>query len=356
MTLFLSNRDGNGKTSEEGHYKFPVNAFVGNVLQATDLQVTQLDTIGMGVKISPGTFRIPDVSGNFAYTGWNDANTNVTITTADPANPRLSAIVIYIDKNAATSASPVNNPGIAKFMAVNGTPASSPVIPNGTTIQAAVGSGNPYIILASARVNAAGTTVPNANIIDLRVRIALAPGLMNTDALLDNSITGVKLVDAIVSTAKLINGAATTSKVRPNYVVQAGSTGTTSRQSFSAPNTVYSIQGSSFTYTSGSTNELLDIDANALINPGTHGDGLFYIAVNGTPVSRAEYMGINNTWITCKAKALYPIAANTTVTIDSRFRTGGTTTTAATVCNSTGDQSSSPSYGQEVRLIAWGRT
>jgi len=355
MPIYLSNRDGNGKTSEEGHYKFPVNAFVGNILQSTDLIVTQLDTIGMGVKITPGTFRIPDLTGSFAYTGWSDVNTNVTITTADPANPRLSAIVIYIDKSAATSASPVNNPGIAKFTSVNGTPAAVPIIPNGTTIQTAVGAGNPYIILATVRVNAASTTAINANIVDLRVRIALSPGLINTDSVLDNSISSIKIIDGIISTAKLAQGAATTPKVRPTHIIQAGSTGTTTRQSFTLANTVYSITGTSFNYTSGATNEMLDIDANALINPGAAPDGQFFIAVNNSAIGKSYYVSITNSFTTCSSRVLYPILANTTITIDSRYRTGGASATGS-VCNSTSDQSNSPSFGIEIRLIAWGRT
>lgn len=355
MTLYLSNRDGNGKTSEEGHFKFPVNTYTGNILTATDLVVSQQTPAAMGVSISPGQFRIPDITGSFAYTGWSNSATNVSIPTADPANPRLSAIVLYIDKNAPTSPSPTDNPGIPKFLAVQGTPAATPVIPNGTTIQAAIGAGNPYIILASARVNAAGTTVTTANITDLRVLVTVAPNLVNTASIQANSVDATKIPDNTITTAKIQNGNVTTQKTKPTYIVQAGSTDTTTRQSFTLSNTVYSITGTSFTYTSGPTNEVLDLDANALINPDAAPDGQFFIAVNGVAASKSHYVSQANIWTACRARVLYPIAANTTITIDARYRTGGATATGS-VCNATSDQSSSPSFGVEVRLIAWGRT
>lgn len=221
MTMFLSNRDGNGKTDEEGHFKFPVNAFTGNVLAATDLAVTEQTVPALGVKVAPGQFRIPSTSGTYAYTGWNDANTNVTITTADPANPRLSAIVIYIDKTAATSASPPNNPGIAKFMSVNGTAAAVPAAPSAGVIQAAVGAGNPYIVLAHARVNAAGTTVTNALITDQRTFVKLGPNLLATTSFEDLSIATAKLANLAITTAKIADLNVTTGKIADQAVTAA---------------------------------------------------------------------------------------------------------------------------------------
>lgn len=205
MAIYLSNRDGNGKTSEEGHYKFPLNAFTGNVLLATDLAVTEQTVPTLGVKIAPGQFRIPNTNGAYAYSGWNDTNINLSVSTADPANPRLSAIVLYVDKSAPTSASPANNPGIVKAMSVNGTPAVSPTAPNAATIQAAVGAGNPYIVLAHARVNALGTTITNALITDQRIFVELATGLAATGSLKDLAVTTGKLADQAVTSAKIAN-------------------------------------------------------------------------------------------------------------------------------------------------------
>lgn len=353
MTLYLSNRDGNGKTSEEGHYKFPVNAFSGNVLTAADLVVSQQSPLALGVNVAPGQYRIPDLTGSFAYTGWSNAATNIAITTADPANPRISAIVIYIDKAAATSASPPNNPGIAKFMSVNGTPAASPTAPNGAAIQAAVGAGNPYIVLAHARVNAAATTVTNASITDVRVLVTLANNLVNTAAIQDNAVTTAEIAPNAVTTTKVADLANTTQKLKPNWTTVAGNNGA-SRQLFPAATTTYVVNGTSTVYTSGPTNEMLEISAQGLMNVGASTGTMFFIAINGVIASKGHYISQANMHLQVNAQCLYGIPANTTVTIDARIKTAGAAANLE-ICNSASDQSQSPSYGVELRYIAWGR-
>lgn len=178
MTLFLSNRDGDGKTSEEGHYRLQTEVFSGDVLQADSMKVTQNSPTGMSVLVQPGDFKID--AGDYSYTGWNTSNIAVTITTADAANPRITTIVAYVDRSATTSASPPNNPGIIKVAAVNGTPLAIPVAPNDTTIKAAIGASNPYITLANVRVNAAATSITNANITDIRTFIGLSTQVLNS--------------------------------------------------------------------------------------------------------------------------------------------------------------------------------
>jgi hypothetical protein len=351
MTLYLSNRDGNGKTNEEGHYKFPVNTWSGTVLTSADLLVTQQSTPALGVKIATGTFKILDLSGNYSFTGWNNADINLSITTADPANPRISAIVLYVDKSASTSASPPNNPGVVKVMSVNGTAAAVPSAPNGATIQAAVGAANPYIVLAYATVAAAGTTVLNAAISDQRTLITVAANLVNTASIQDNAISKAKMQDNSVDTAEMVDLAATTRKMKPTYVVVAGNNGG-SRQQFPTANTTYTITGTAYAYTSGPTAEVLDISAQGLIS-ATTGGGMFFIQAGSTVVSKGHY-NINSSYQTHYARTFYNIAANTTVTISAAFRTsspGG-----GEVCNTAVDQSQSPSYGVELRIIAWGRT
>lgn len=183
MTLYLSNRDGNGKTSEEGHYKLPLNMLKGNVLAAGDLLVTQQTSPTMGVRIAAGVYRIAATTGNYAYSGWSSDFENVALATADPANPRISSIVLYIDKSAATSSSPPNNPNVAKFAVVNGAAAAVPVAPTPTQIEAAINAANPYIILANVRTNAAATTIVNANITDLRNRIGIVDDVLTASSI-----------------------------------------------------------------------------------------------------------------------------------------------------------------------------
>ena len=185
MTLYLSNRDGDGKTSESGHFRFPTNTFDGDILQSSSMLVTQNSPLGMSVLVSAGDFKINSGTG-FSYAGWNSANKVVTITTADAANPRITTIVAYVDKGATTSPSPPNNPDIIKIEAVNGTPSGVPAAPNDSTIQTEIGAGNPYIILADVRVNAGATSISNSAITDRRTMITLSSDLYTSDT----SMTG----------------------------------------------------------------------------------------------------------------------------------------------------------------------
>lgn len=220
MTIYLSNRDGDGKTSEEGHYKFQTAVFTGNVLGATALLVKQNSPLGMNVLVSAGQYKI-DTSTDYSYTGWNTADAAVTITTADPANPRITTIVVYVDKGAATSASPPNNPGITKLMAVNGTPGAVPVAPNGATIQSAVGSGNPYVVLANVTVAAAATQITDANISDQRTQVTVGTNLIDNLSLKNDSVTTSKILDLNVTTGKLADLAVTTGKLADGAATDA---------------------------------------------------------------------------------------------------------------------------------------
>lgn len=177
MTLYLSNRDGNGKTSEEGHYKFQTGVWTGNVLGAAALKVTQNSPLAMNVVVAAGQFKI-DTPDDYSYTGWNNSAATIAISTADPANPRITTIVAYVDKSAPTSASPPNNPGIVKLKAVNGSAAASPVAPNDAAIQSSVGTGNPFIKLANVTVPAAASNIVNANIADVRVLVGIPDSII----------------------------------------------------------------------------------------------------------------------------------------------------------------------------------
>ena len=181
MAIYLSNRDG-GKTDEQGHYKFQTNAFTGNVLDG-GLLVTQNSPLAMNVKVSGGDARIP--YSDYAYTAWIPAGApeTVTVTTANPSNPRIDRLVMYVDRGATPSSATANNPTLCKLMLVAGTPAGSPSRPSNGTVNTAV-SNNPYIDLADIRVNAGVTQITNANITDTRVLVG-AP-------IADGSVTPIK--------------------------------------------------------------------------------------------------------------------------------------------------------------------
>ena len=182
MTVYLSNRDGDGKTNEEGHYRLLSKILNGQVLGDTDLQVVENTSLDMSVLVKAGDYRLDSTTG-YSYMGWIDTDTNVVVNAADPSNPRITVVVLYVDKALPGSPTPPNNPGIAKLATVDGTPASSPTVPSGAAIQSAVGAGNPYMILATILVGAGVTTISNANITDTRTEITLSDEVLSASSL-----------------------------------------------------------------------------------------------------------------------------------------------------------------------------
>ena len=141
--------------------------FGGNaVASATALKVGAGS--GMTVSVGKGNALIDtgdDYSRRVALTEAVD----VTLDQADTSLPRNDLIVIYVDM-AVTPVQTVqdNTNGILKVVAVKGTPASSPSDPDAGTIQQSIGAGNPYMILASIRVNAGASAISSGNITDKR--------------------------------------------------------------------------------------------------------------------------------------------------------------------------------------------
>lgn len=120
----------------------------------------------MSCDVALGTIVFNDTSFRI---GWTEgAVDNVAITASDPSNPRFTAIVAYWDESVVSSAA-VNNPGVIKFIAVDGTAATPAVRTTDGAIQTAVGAGNSFLRLGNAYVPAAATTVATTDIEDTRV-------------------------------------------------------------------------------------------------------------------------------------------------------------------------------------------
>jgi len=171
MGAFLAIRNG-GKTDENGALRFLRRASSngqGPVAQA-DLQVAQHSTPNASVDLTIGDLAISYQ--DYLFYTWIDALTVVTITANASGNPRIDALVAYVDLSVVSSASN-NNPSALKFMDVNGTPAGSPVSPSDAAVQAAVGAGNPFYRLADIAVANGFTSIVNANITDKRTRFLL---------------------------------------------------------------------------------------------------------------------------------------------------------------------------------------
>lgn len=207
MSLGTSNRDG-GKTSESGHLRSVSKTVSGDVLNGLNLSQRAAGA-NMSVDIAAGDAFVRRSDGSYAHPVFNDAVYNLVISAADGANPRRDIVVIYVDYAVTPSTAVSNNTnGVVKIKVVNGTPAGSPVDPSSATIQASVGAGNPYSILARVRVPAGQTSISNSLIDDLRTMItsnatvALSKikggstaGVLKTDAS-GNVTVGAKTTDA----------------------------------------------------------------------------------------------------------------------------------------------------------------
>lgn len=131
----------------------------------------------MTVTVSQGTAGIPVGTYPSSYDYWvgidtttgSPAGETVTIATASSSNPRIDAVVAYVDLSVtASSGTPNNTNNMLKLVSVAGTPAGSPVAPTGAAIQSAIGGSNPYILLAQVLVGTSVTQINNGNITDKR--------------------------------------------------------------------------------------------------------------------------------------------------------------------------------------------
>jgi len=96
------------------------------IVNSTDLQITQNGGGNMSVNVSSGYAAIVGTTqANMGtYMAYNDASTNLTISTASPSNPRIDLVVITV--NDAYYTGTLNN---VSFQVIAGTPAASPTVP-----------------------------------------------------------------------------------------------------------------------------------------------------------------------------------------------------------------------------------
>jgi len=192
MSLGTSNRDG-GKTSESGHLRALAKIVTGDIITGLNA-VQRAAGVNMSVDVQVGDAFVRRSDGTYAHPVFNDAVYNQVISAADGSNPRRDIVVIYVDYGQTPSTAVSNNTnGVVKIKVVNGTPAGSPVDPNGAAIQSSVGAGNPYSILARVRVPAGQTSISNSLIDDLRVMITNNANTVNTAAIIDGGVTAPKI-------------------------------------------------------------------------------------------------------------------------------------------------------------------
>jgi hypothetical protein len=129
------------------------------IIKSDSLAVTQNSPAGLSILVSSGWAAIVGTTqANMGtYVGYNDATVVLSITTADPTNPRIDRVCLTVNDAYYTGA--LNN---AVLQVVAGTPAGSPVAP-------ALPANS--ISLATVAVGAGATAITNANITDTRVMV-----------------------------------------------------------------------------------------------------------------------------------------------------------------------------------------
>lgn len=127
------------------------------IVRSTDLQVTANSPVGMSVRVAAGWAAIVGTTqANMGtYVAYNDAQATLTVTTADPTNPRIDRVVVVVNDSYYTGST--NN---VEFQVLAGTPAGSPSAP-ATPANA--------ISLATIAVAAGALSITSGNITDTRV-------------------------------------------------------------------------------------------------------------------------------------------------------------------------------------------
>ena len=129
------------------------------IIKDNSLAVTQNSPAGMSVLVASGWAAIVGTTqANMgAYVGYNDATTVLTVTTANPTNPRIDLVCMTVQDAYYTGS--LND---VILQVVAGTPAGSPVAPSLPANS---------ISLATVAVGAGATSITTANITDTRVLV-----------------------------------------------------------------------------------------------------------------------------------------------------------------------------------------
>lgn len=193
MALGFPNSNG-GRTTDSALFHALGNAFVGSWISG--FRVRQASPVGMNVLIG-GESGIPDdllvrdaMSATFPVSNLSTQPVQASVTTANSANPRIDAVVIYIDTNVAASQTVANNENRTKAIVVPGTPATNPSAPTPSQIKAKIGASNPYEVIAEIRVNAGTTTILDSVITDRRNPATLPDGRINRAEMFKNGVIG----------------------------------------------------------------------------------------------------------------------------------------------------------------------
>ena len=212
------------------------------IINASDLAVTQNSPVGMSVLVASGWSAILGTtqSNMGVYMAYNDATTTLTVSTANPSNPRIDIVVVTV--NDAYYTGSLNN---VTFQVIAGTAAASPVAPSTPANS---------LLLATIAVGAGVTSIVTANITDNRVKAtspigistnAAVTALEEVGSVVASAATGTVNIDCVTSTLWYYTTAATA-----NWTLNFRGNSTTTLNSILSTGNTLSVV---FLNTSGST-------------------------------------------------------------------------------------------------------
>lgn len=122
---------------------------------------------GMNVSVSKGDGLI-DTGSEYARRVQLTAVETVLAPAANASFNRIDSVVMYIDNAVVPTTGVIDNINdVLKLMVVAGTAAATPAAPTGAAIQAAIGAGNPYMVLGNVTIPQAATNLAAATFTQL---------------------------------------------------------------------------------------------------------------------------------------------------------------------------------------------
>jgi hypothetical protein len=204
MAKYISIRQGTSAHPEQSvaHLTHDLIYQTGVVNLTSDWKVSEHNPQNMSIDITPGRGFFKKTV--MTYHGYSDAVENIAIGANNSGNPRIDAVVLYVDLSVTPNSDASN---VLKSIVVQGTPSSSPTPPTDNEIQTVIGSGNPFLRLANVYVASGASLITNADITDTKVAAYLKTpgGIKDCDGITLNNDKAIKQKDSNGTERSILN-------------------------------------------------------------------------------------------------------------------------------------------------------